>query len=251
MNKKISLLLILISVLVWSGTVGAQAGLVVGYTGSEWYTGVEAQAEARRLIGFVGYERDYASGMIAVTNETPTILGYAEIGREAFLGNLKYAVSAHGGSPDLYTDAQASGKLGVRGELLRLSGSRAYGVEAEANILGSPSLSVKPYIELRQDGILKAQVGLGTHPVFLNLTYGFSSDPQIKTSLFGTYHIGERFDYGISFTFADTLSIRQTLSTENNPSLSLSWDGVDYPFKVGIVWKNKQFQWHVSYAVKL
>lgn len=251
MNKKISILFALVVVLLLPGLVCAQTRLTVGYTGSEWYTGLEAQTESRKLIGFVGYETTAASGLLAVTNENPQLLGYVQIGRETFLGNLKYALGAHAGNPHFYTAALADNKLGVRGEIMRLSGSKAYGAEAEVNLLGAPSFSVKPYLEFRGDTRFKTQLGLGTHPIYLAFVYGFTPNPQIKAELFGTYNIGERLDYGVSFTLADTLKVRHTLNTDNDMTLSLIWDGTDHPFKLGIVWSEDQVQWHVSYALKI
>ena len=68
---------------------------------------------------------------------------------------------------------------------MRLSGSKAYGAEAEVNLLGAPSFSVKPYLEFRGDTRFKTQLGLGTHPIYLAFVYGFTPIPKLKPNFSG------------------------------------------------------------------
>ncbi|HHX02086.1 MAG TPA: hypothetical protein GX739_05365 [Firmicutes bacterium] len=248
----VTIVCVLMAVSLLSGAAHAQSRLLVGYTGAEWFAGVETESTARRLLGFIGYQEDVVSGLLAVTNRTPKLLGYVQAGREVFMGNVKYSIRAHGGNPDFHRDLMADPRLGVRGEFKQLSGKLAYGIEGEVNLLGKPLLRLMPYVEFRSNGVLKTQLEFGTGLMAFGLAYELPSSSQTQSQLFATYDFKHSIlDYGASLTLADSLTLTGTMNTDYEIGLGLIWKGADYPVEVNIKWQENQVQWYVSYAFKI
>jgi len=241
----------LLLVLLCSTTAFAQPKLVVGYTGDEWYTGVELEYSKRQPIGFFGYQENNVSGLLALTNLDAKVIGYAQVTQKAFVGNLRYSIGMHAGNPQIYANYSGGNKIGLFGEVMKLAGKKAYGVEAELNLVGVPTVTVAPFLESRGEGTLRWIVGIGTHPAYLRLTYALKPSDQMQIELFGTYYVNQKLDYGMSLNLAQNVTLSGSLNTNNELRLGLSWDGTDHPFNVGIIWHDETVQWHVGYRFKI
>ncbi|HKM17195.1 MAG: hypothetical protein GX228_01235 [Firmicutes bacterium] len=237
-------------VLLPSAVVQAEARFIVGYTGDDWFAGIQGEHRSRSLMGFIGYQEDVVSGLVALTNQAPKPLGYVQAGREVFLGNIKYSVEAYGGNPDFHTDLLAGNRLGIRGEYKQQTGKQAYGIAGELNLLGKPTLKLVPYLEWRSTGVLKAHLEAGTESIAVGLDYGFALSPQAQAGVFAAYDFKNKaLDYGARLTFAGG-TLTGAVNTETGMSLGLAWKGAECPFAAGIRWQQK-VQWYASYTWKM
>ncbi len=227
----------------------ARPALVVGYSGEEWITGLEVKYNKRSLVGFLGYEEDYFSGLAAITSEEPRIVGYAALGRQAFLGNIKYQFGIHGGNLGFYQDATGENKLGVSGELMKLSGKYGYGVRGEINLFGGSRATFVPYLEYRGTGTTRAQIGLGTHPVYFILSHTLMPIRDLGATLYSRYDLGERFTFGAQFNIENAILLEGTFNTDKELGLRAEWS--EQPFSVNLNWHEGIVQWFVSYGLLL
>lgn len=246
-----SIFIVMLIFVCFSAKAFAEPTLLVGFIDEHWITGLTFQHSQRELVGFFGYKEDFLSSAFAVTNNDSHIAGYAVIGQEAFLGNIRYKAAVYGGNPDFDKNILSKNKLGVTGDVMKLSGTLGYGVEAEINPVGYRRFKLSPYVQKRNRGTIRAALSFESYPqsykTFLELVYSIKPQSFSEIELFGRYEFGEQLDYGVSLTLADNLVLSGRLNTDNELSLGLNWKSVKYPFNVSINRQNDHLQWLVGY----
>jgi len=229
----------------------AEPSLLVGFVDKDWITGLGFWHSTRQMIGFFGYQEDFVSGAFAVTNNASRFAGYAMIGQEAFLGNIKYKVAVYGGNPDFEINILSKNRLGVSGEVMKLSGTVGYGVAAEINAGADRWFKLSPYVQERTLDTLRAALSFEayqeSYKTFLELVYFLKSQALTSTVFFGRYDFAGKLDYGVSLTLADNLVLSGSFNTDNELSLGLSWKSAKYPLNVSINRQEDHMQWLVGY----
>lgn len=228
------------------GPALAESRLLAGHTGEEWFAGVQLESISRRLLGFVGYQEDVVSGALAVTSK-PGLIGYVQAGRQVFVGNVKYAVTAYGGDPDFLSSRSGENRLGVTAEYKQLLGNEAAGIEGEVNLFGGPRLMLKPFVEFHGNGVVKTQLEFGTEGIALGLTYQFKPAAQLNAAVFASYDfLRGSTDYGAAISLAESLYLTGAVHSTTGMRLGVTWEPPGYPLTAGINWQKDQVQWYVS-----
>lgn len=246
-RKWILFSLVIVLVLSISGAVFAHSSILAGYNGQQWFTAYEIFHSERQLISFIGFQEDYFSGLIGITNHDNRFLGYMAMGRQVFLGNLKYQIELYGGNPCFRKDALAANKLGIGGEISRLNGDYNYGVSAEANLIGSERFTIAPYIEYSANNKLRFMVGIGSHPLYIKSMYSIINQESVTTNLFAEYSFDKILNLGLILDINDRLVLSGGINTKNEMSFGLDWLPNQHPFILSLNWRGANTQCLVGY----
>jgi len=233
------------------GQALAGSRLLVGQSDGEWFTGIHIETVSRRLMGFIGYQEDTVSGVVAVSQQ-PRLMGYFHAGRQVFVGNVKYAAAVYGGNPDFFSNLMGDNRLGVRAEYKQMLGKDAAGAKGEINLVGKPRLSLTPYLELHGDGYLTAQLEFGTEGIALGAIYDFAPASKLDASVFAVYDFAHAaVDCGASLTLADSLVLAGAWHTADGMRLDLTWRNHGYSLEAGIKWREGQVHWYAGWSLRI
>lgn len=228
----------------------ADVSLMMGFNGEEWLTSVGLEYSARKMVGFFGYQTDFASGMFGITNSGSEIHAYVNVGREAYIGAIKYRVAAHAGTARVDNPLDAANNLGVSGDYLQYRDNQGFGVSGEINLIGSPRVLIHPYIEGRDPGTWRVGVGIGSVPLYIDLQYVFDIDNQLEILASTSVDIDLQMKHELHFLFDQGLNIIGEY-TNSGIGVTMNWEPPDNPMSFSISWYPEHVQWLVGYRIEI
>lgn len=244
MQKTIWIFIPLFILMVMSPVSAMSSEILIGSDGQGLVTGIELATSKRKMLGFLGYQEDYSKGMLGLNTSTQKPVGFLQGGRNVFVGNIKYHVSAYVGNANRQELFVSKNKVALAGDVLKIEGVHGYGIKGEVNLIGDPRFSIAPYYEWRGQRVYQAMIGIGSHDPFLQLKYLTSVGKPTALGLYAKISsLGP--DYGVQLALNEDLSI--TGNYTGYLGLGLQWSPTDNPFGFSLNWCPAGIQWISSY----
>ncbi len=205
MRSKICLLGIVIIVMLLFGSVATASqtdhAILIGYDGQHWFSGMQIAQKQRTRIGFFGYQEDHITAQITSSVPFSQLLGHVEIGRNVFVGNVKYQINFLGGNTRYSAEDITRSSVRVFGELMQLQGAKGYGLVSRIHLIGTNHFDVMAFMELRCAGTWRIGAGVGSDPFYGSLTYSTSAAAVIESSVTVKYDLDQEFRYTIDLVY--------------------------------------------------
>ncbi len=255
-------------ILAWSGYAQSVASasthqIMVGYQDDRWFTGYQMEQRSRTRIGFFGYQDDYLVGQFHSSLSEMELKGFVELGRQVFVGNVKYEVGVVAGnitrrgvfqrlrSTTDFLDiaksrslSESAGLFHLYGESILLSGNRRYGAYTKASLINDSYYAVAPFYELEYQGLWQISIGFGSKPVYGQLIYETDIGLNLQGLVGLRYNAANEIYYNWGLTYNQILAFTgYHFSNQSAYELGLLAD----PVSIGISFDSQQITGVIRY----